>query len=433
METKLTPRQIAGISRQHGSLFAAIYTIARRNEFTLEVDGYGWTEGLAPTQLATLRRASLKRYCAKQDKRREETALYRKHARGAFLRFLNARRKGRIVRTKFKALELWDLFTNQLDNNDYQDLAVYPQSRPMQRQLGRFIADYERHVINEMMPKKVELARHLALPLYACSGELEADNMQSERIIRISRGVASQNRVTARWKQSEALNFATDGGGQAETQFLIRPELARIACGLVRTIGRPQRNGGHIHINCRMDEQIGERVFDALRYHLSWTRWLVPVARRRHNWASVNNTPYRFTNAKRIKACAVSANTWHTTGTVEMRLWPTSDKAEVWLGRRDLMQGIAKWSETHASRTGDDPAAISQTTAVVAWESFFRWAAVNAPEGLSYALKVLRKKARAVRGEGVEKRACTDLMRIFENARITVRGYRTRNRVTSTL
>lgn len=269
--------------------------------------------------------------------------------------------------------------------------------------------------------------------LYGCSGELEADYMDGRAIAKMAANRGHDHNPASRtthWSHYSWLNYGTDGGGQAETRFAIVGSLPSLVCRQITRLGSTERNGGHIHLNAK-EPEIGERVYNAMRYHLSWFRWLVPSHRRNNRFAAVTDTPQTFENARRRKYAAISANTWDRTHTIEVRLWPTSDDPSDWTGRRDLMQAIAKWSETiprPVDEAGIFPAPINQQTQVKAWPEFYRWAAVNAPEGLRYALKVLRKKARRTRRD-LDQTMAAELWENFLSSGVTVRGFRRRSRI----
>jgi hypothetical protein len=141
-------------------------------------------------------------------------------------------------------------------------------------------------------------AYHDLLPLYACSGELEAGSLHYYR----------------RRNERPYWHVGTDGGGQPEIRFRVNPLLTNKACKLVCRIGSQERNGGHIHLNCKKDTEIGTRVFAAFRTHLVWFRYLANASRRNGRWSSVSNTPSHFTESRRIKSAAISCNTWLTLG-----------------------------------------------------------------------------------------------------------------------
>jgi len=352
-----------------------------------------------------------------------------------------------------KAVDGFDAMSSSYLSWDTLQEAIAGQEKAfhaVRREIGRYWHDREQDVIRVRMPKAGKYIRPKGserdeLPLYACSGELEANRMNAAKILRISKGAGQQDgRNHARWTHSAGLVFSRDGGGQAETQFLITEPHARLVCSLVDELGPQRCNGGHIHLNCKGDEAIGERVFNAMRYHLSWTRWLVGSVRRRHRWSPV--LPYQndsrfdsgvqrtFEEAKRVKRAAVSANTWSRTGTIEMRLWGTTSNANEWLGRRDLMIAIARWSESNTSAHMEPDGSckrINNITEAEAWPAFFRWAAANAPKGLAYALKTLRRKSRSSR-RNVDSDHARQLMGQFEATGLTCSGYRRRNRITPT-
>ena len=352
-----------------------------------------------------------------------------------------------------RACDSFDSFASNYLNYDTLQAAIKGQSSAyyaIRQELGRYWHDREQDVIKARIPRAGKYIRPLGaekdeLPLYACSGELEANCMKVEKIIKLSKEKGRMDgRHHASWKHSPSLVFARDGGGQAECQFLITPARARLVCSLVEDLGPQKNNGGHIHLNCKGDEAIGERVFNALRYHISWTRWLVGSVRRRHRWSPVttheNDTRYEsgvqrtFQEAVRVKRAAVSANTWSRTGTIEMRLWGTTSNPAEWLGRRDLMIAIARWSETHAAdclEPDGNNKRISNSTGAEAWPSFFRWAATHAPKGLAYALRTLRRKARSSR-RNIDSDQARQLMGQFEASGLTCAGYRRRNRIATT-
>ena len=345
----------------------------------------------------------------------------------AMLEFFNVAKsvsKIRKYRKFIKLMSHFDDYIGTLGKAQLEDMIAGKGRQEIQI----FIGNRAKRFFNSNPPYKEKGKKPLydELPLYACSGELEADAMNYHKIIKLSRGASN---TTGYWKQSDKLNFSRDGGGQRETQFHIDPVRAKIVCGLVTRLGGHRRNGGHIHINCKYDYATGKRVFDALRYHLSWTRWLVSGVRRNHTWAPVSGTDQTFDRAIGHKQAAVTANTWHRTGTVEMRVWGTTNKPEEWLGRAKLMQAIAKWSEAFNCTPNDTPYPITMDTAHLAWPQFFSWACRHAPEGLCYALKTMRKKLRMASTPSVDKQACEAFLTAWEQSGRTCRGYRTRQPV----
>jgi len=294
---------------------------------------------------------------------------------------------------------------------------------------GQKLATYEKHII-EMANERIEALRrqkkvplYLELPLFACSGELEADQMKVGKVSKIARNKGANHRVTYAWKFNDKLDFGVDGGGQAETRFLIEGSLPDLVCNCVEKIGEARRNGGHIHINVQNNETIAETVFLSFRYHLSWFRWLVPAVRRHHRWCNIDSTPDNWRSARNEKACAISGNSYYRTGTVEIRLWPTSDKATEWRGRAALMQAMAKWG---VERAFNGVFQINKSVGEAAWTEFFCWAAKKHPEGLRYALRTLRRKMRSCTEE-VDRVECGRLYQLFLDSGVTVAGFRRRS------
>lgn len=361
----------------------------------------------------------------------ERQATYQKAMR-MFFKIAKQTKKIKQFRKHYKLAEQWQDYVSCLSNGDIRNLASLKNYNSFCLSIGSRMKSLLQYYPPYSLKGIEDKPLHIEYPLYSCSGELEADRMDTQRLFKISRGEAKAAGSHYLWRQSKHLNFARDGGGQAEVQFHIRPELTKVVCGLVKDIGRINRNGGHIHLNCKQDEEIGRRVFNSMRYHLSWSRWLVPYARREHSWSSVTSTGATFEDAKRIKASAISCNTWSRTGTVEMRLWGTTNKETEWMGRRDLMQSIAKWSETNnAVEFGVKP--INQETASAAWPAFYQYASRFAPAGLAYALKTFRKKIRSSATASLDRNAAIVFMRSWEDSGLTCRGYRCHTRVTTPL
>lgn len=366
--------------------------------------------------------------------------IYKEFSKCWTLPKIKATRRVRRLRTRTVMSNWLDTLHWREKNNIFDRIGEGdPETIKMIREnIGAYVKFYYQQFVNARIDDNRTAKRRAdsrlweKMRLYECSGELEADYMHSSRIAKIARArghVHSQENRTTYYDNYSWLNFGTDGGGQAETRFAISGSLPSLVCNMVASIGSSERNGGHIHMNCKT-EAIGERVFDALRYHLSWFRWLVPSHRRNHRWCPVNGVQSNFRDAQGVKQAAVSCNTWSRTRTVEVRLWPTSAKASDWYGRRDLMQAIARWSETNPRPTDDNgvfPAPINQETQPKAWREFYTWAAVNAPDGLRYALMVLRKKSRNA-SLGVDHQQAKALYDQFLASGITVRGFRRRAR-----
>jgi len=412
------------IVKSQGPLYAAGLTIMQARNWGTSPRNAGLSDILEPHQFIRLQSIyQRKRLYTNAVTIQEQTKLERETMRKVY-RMALGRRKFRAIFRKYSVKDVWQhisSYTNVWIGSDLNTIQL-------RKEVGHAIHRLERSHIGSLVVPKVEKPLYESMPLYTCSGELEATSMDTFRIRKLAKGKSSTSSRHEYWKHSAHLNFARDGGGQAETQFLIRPELTRIVCGLVRTLGSQSRNGGHIHINCGKDEAIGESVYSALRYNLTWMRWLVPYSRRSGHWSQTNTVQSTFNRAKSVKATALSANTWNRTGTVEMRLWGTSKKVEDWIGRRDIMQAIAKWSEWQDVDSLNSCPLAEETTRI-AWPEFVRWSSVNAPEALAYALRVIRKKCRAASTPQKDREACNLLWQEFEATGIRVRGFRRRNPV----
>ena len=417
---------------QHRSAeFIAAYVTLKKTNFDCAVSNLPWEMpvGEERNKLLSIRQ---KHRNAIRDKDLLEFQEQKKKAMRMFFKIAKRTKKIRRFRNCYKLADQWEEYVSCLSRGDIRNLAELKNYASLCLSIGSRMKSLVQYYPPYSLKGIEDKPLHLEYPLYSCSGELEADRMDTSRLFKISRGKARAAGSHYLWRQSKHLNFDRDGGGQAEVQFHIRPELTKVVCGLVKEIGRVNRNGGHIHLNCQKDEEIGRRVFNAMRYHLSWSRWLVTYARREHNWSSVTSTGQTFEDAQRIKASAISCNTWSRTGTVEMRLWGTTDKETEWMGRRDLMQSIAKWSETNnAVEFGVKP--INQETAATAWPAFYQYASRFAPAGLAYALKTFRKKIRSSVTASLDRNAAIGFMRSWEESGLTCRGYRCRTRCTTPL
>jgi hypothetical protein len=295
-------------------------------------------------------------------------------------------------------------------------------ARQLDKNLGPYFKKWERDILRDHTPKKVEPSYWDKLPLYECSGELEATSLRSFK--RVDDQCVST--ILVRQYKAAYWDVGRDGGGQHEIRFRIFANIPEVACNLVHRLGSIERNGGHIHLNCKRDEAIGRAVYYALRYHLSWTRYLAPLTRRHSRWCPIGATG-SWVDAQSVKFAAISANTFGRTGTVEMRLWGTSRKPSDWRFRASLMQAIAFWSEDNAERDCATP--INNETAVEAWESFYRWAALHQPGTLRALLNTLKAKARTIgnqRGSidrfGAAK--CAEFVQQFEASDTRLPGYR---------
>jgi hypothetical protein len=415
------------IVKSEGPLYAAGLTILQARDWRQGPRNAGLADILDPVQFNKLNKVYRRKECTRCEVRSEINTRAEKRTKREIYRMALGRKTFRAIFRNFSINELWNRVYNNTNinlNTSLEDLLNH------RKEIGYTIRRIEKEYINSHeVPKKADKPLFEAMPLYTCSGELEATGMDVHRINKISKGKGMLYRRHCLWKHSAHLNFAQDGGGQAETQFLIRPELTRLVCGLVTSIGSQSRNGGHIHINCGKDEAVGHRVYAALRFNLTWMRWLVPYSRRSGHWSNMGTVASCFDRAKTIKATALSANTWNRTGTVEMRLWGTSKKPEDWLGRRDIMQAIANWSAETMDINDVYAYPLAEETTRIAWPAFVRWSAVNAPEALAYALRTIRKKCRSRATAQKDKDACNLLWQEFESTGVRVRGFRRRNPV----
>jgi len=290
-----------------------------------------------------------------------------------------------------------------------------------QREVGHWLRSWEKRLLRDAQ-SRIEQSYYDRLPLYECSGELEAQSLRNARWF--GGTYRSTNRV--RSYKTPYWDVGRDGGGQPEIRFRITQKLPDVACNLVHRLGSIDRNGGHIHLNCKRDEAIGRSVFFAMRHHLSWFRYLAPLTRRQSRWCNVQDTRSDWEAAKSRKYAAVSAGQFTNLGTIEVRLWPTSRKPGDWRFRASLMQAISKWSEDHIDCNGESP--ISNDTAVQAWESFYRWAAIHEPSTLREILKTMKAKARTTTNRrridrfGAVK--CDEFVRQFDASDTRLRGYR---------
>lgn len=320
----------------------------------------------------------------------------------------------------------------------------------LRKQVGNFFHRAERTYLRSKAPAAVvEQPYYMKLPLYECSGELECTRAN------FGTRVASIHR--------DYWDMGRDGGGQPEIRFRISGNLPRLACSKVVNLGPATKNGGHIHLNCRKDEWVGQRTFFAFRYHMSWFRYLEPYARRNHRHASVDAVPREWRNAKGYKFAAISANCWSRYGTVEIRLWGPSRNPKDWAMRSELMKAMARWAEyaemvnavgeNEQSGIGamaatvpypgqDNPEArplgheqmpvphwmlnpplCKNENSKVAFMDFARWCAVSAPDVLRWVLKKFAKKASAPRDARAQEMART-YVRMFNESSIRLPRYR---------
>jgi hypothetical protein len=320
------------------------------------------------------------------------------------------RRKLRAL-CRSKIVNLFDTITQVIEKNEDDDFTLTADPR----RLDAYITGLEKWHFRRMVINKGKFEGkeyHDRLPLYACSGELEAQSLRYSR----SR-VMNTERIF--W------HVGRDGGGQPEIRFRIHPTTTAKACKLVSRIGSQSRNGGHIHLNCRKNDEIGNRVFHGLRSNLVWMRYLANHARRSGRWSSVDNTPNTFAEAKRIKGAAISCNTWNHTGTVEMRLWGTTAKPETWAFRSRLMQSIARMSETESQPMPQ----MLRENAAPTFLTFARWAAQHDPQTLRETLHEMRRKSRT-NADRIGADQCRALVAAFDASDIRLTGYRRRSTIT---
>jgi hypothetical protein len=293
------------------------------------------------------------------------------------------------------------------------------------QELGRWLKNDEKtDRACELMKRSREAAVSFwdRQPLFACAGELECRTLRSNWR-HLGRYVSTRS-VTA--FRRDYWHVGRDGGGQPEIRFAIQHKLPELACRLVYRVGSIDANGGHIHMNCKHDRAIAAQAYDALRHHLSWFRYLAPMTRRRSRWCSVGACG-TFADALATKFAAVSASQFERLGTVEVRLWPTSNKPADWRFRARLMQAIARWGDC-TTVVIDSTQPVNNAAAPVAWEQFFRWAALNEPETLKEILRVMKVKVRTLNARRVIDRfgaaKCDEFVRQFDASEVRLRGYR---------
>lgn len=305
-----------------------------------------------------------------------------------------------------------------------RDVARCTTRLDLLRLVGSFLKGQEADfLMNRQEEVRIANAKPLTklLDLYTCSGELEFNEVKSRKVGKLG------------LQRGEFWELGRDGGGQHELRFRITSTLPRAAVSIVQSLGPVTRNGGHIHMNCKGDTAIGERVFHALRYHLKWFQWLCPMVRRNNRFCHVENVSLKFADAMNDnKYAAIAANTWDRTGTVEVRVWPASADAGDWTGRAAFMKGIAKWSErtpeyfTDAS-LGEQGlyaiGAVSDNTNLNEQENFLElveWMTEHDSATLRWLTSEMREKAKGeparngrVDQEGVTR--CYELMRAYED------------------
>ena len=336
---------------------------------------------------------------------------------------LKHRRYWRVVlrRRGEKLLDLYELVDRVFGVTNLARMA----RRSAEAELGRWLKNDETtDRACEMMKRSREAAVSFwdRQPLFACAGELECRTLRAHWR-HLGRYISTRS-VTG--YRADYWHVGRDGGGQPEIRFAIQHKLPDLACRLVYRVGSIDANGGHIHMNCKHDRNIAGQTYDALRHHLSWFRYLAPMTRRRSRWCSVGSCG-TFATALTTKYAAVSASQFGRLGTVEVRLWPTSARPADWRFRARLMQAIARWGDC-TTVVVDSTQPVNNAAAPVAWEQFFRWAALNDPETLKEILRAMKTKVRTLNARRVIDRfgaaKCDEFVRQFDRSDVRLRGYR---------
>ena len=353
----------------------------------------------------------------------ERNERQQRHLRAVASVIVGCLRHRKLYRRTFRkdGVTLQDL-VDRIRNHFGSDWFGSANTREIIKGVGQFLKSIEKSKINQMLPEPLTPEYWDRLPLYECSGELEATGLHGYKTTPTGRSV-STNRI--RSYQKPYWDVGRDGGGQHEIRFRITQKLPDVACNLVSNLGSIERNGGHIHINCKRAEDYGQAVYYSLRYHLSWFRYLAPWTRRRSRWCSVNACCENWDDALGRKYSAVSAAQFERLGTVEVRLWPTSRKPSEWRMRAALMQAIARWSEDNVT----PEASVTNETAPQAWASFYRWAAIHEPETLKEIIKAMKAKVRTINNtsRNVDRYGalkCDEFVRQFDASDTRLSGYR---------
>ena len=353
----------------------------------------------------------------------ERNERQQRHLRAVASVIVGCLRHRKLYRRTFRkdGVTLQDL-VDRIRNHFGSDWFGSANTREIIKGVGQFLKSIEKSKINQMLPEPLTPEYWDRLPLYECSGELEATGLHGYKTTPTGRSV-STNRI--RSYQKPYWDVGRDGGGQHEIRFRITQKLPDVACNLVSNLGSIERNGGHIHINCKRAEDYGQAVYYSLRYHLSWFRYLTPWTRRRSRWCSVNACCESWDDALGRKYSAVSAAQFERLGTVEVRLWPTSRKPSEWRMRAALMQAIARWSEDNVT----PEASVTNETAPQAWASFYRWAAIHEPETLKEIIKAMKAKVRTINNtsRNVDRYGavkCDEFVRQFDASDTRLSGYR---------
>jgi hypothetical protein len=380
-------------------------------------------DGLPFEEKEVIRRARSRIRDRIADAGREMTRNAKVEALRQVLKIALGRRVTKIMARKaWKLLEMADQCVAGVYGREaYADFLTWLKDNPKDAQqlIGRFFKGRERIAVADIAISKMrpEEPYYAKLPLFECSGELECNQLRylsetSEKLVR-RHGV-------------DYWNIGRDGGGQHEIRFRIHRTLPDLACRLVRELGPTARNGGHIHINVQRDEETGKAVFFGLRRHLAWFRWMVLPNRRSHQrgYSSVCNTRATWGEALNQKFAALAANHFNDFGTIEVRLWPSTDKPDEWRFRAEFMQAMATWSlEQDPSDLA--PICITSADGQQDFMKFAAWAATHEPRVMRGLMGRLRRKANTSR-DSRGAMECRALVNLFDESGIRVRGMRRR-------
>ena len=332
----------------------------------------------------------------------------------------NRKGLGEVIQRQGGSMALWRNFERRLGSSMLRTKSLVE----LEKLFGSYLKDLHKRNLYDKAShiadlKSVKERLSNKLDLYACSGELEFLSADRRKIDRMKGQVNG-------WTIGDFWNLGRDGGGQHELRFRIAGGVPKAACSIVSRLGGASRMGGHIHLNCKGDSLIGSKVYSALRRNLCWMRWLVPESRRANHFCGVSLTPVTFAEAQSRKYAAISANTWSYTGTIEMRLWPSSSKPVDWENRARLMQSIAKWSEGY---TLDELQAfamlpIAREQQHSAWRNYYLWASENDPEALLIAINLLRAKSRQSSSDARGAEHSAELVSQFNASSTRLVGYR---------
>jgi len=380
-------------------------------------------DGLPFEEKEVIRRARSRIRTKIKEAGKEMTRSAKVEALRQVLKLALGRRVTKIMARKaWKLLEMADTcITHVYAPDAYADFLAWSKSNTKEARLliGRFFKHRERVAVADIAISKMrpEEPYYAKLPLFECSGELECNQLRylsetSEKLVR-RHGV-------------DYWNIGRDGGGQHEIRFRIHRTLPDLACRLVRELGPTARNGGHIHINVQRDEETGKAVFFGLRRHLAWFRWMVLPNRRTHQrgYSSVVNTRADWNEALCQKFAALAANHFNDFGTIEVRLWPSTDKPDEWRFRAEFMQAMARWS-VDQEWCDIAPSCITTEAGREDFMKFAAWAATHEPRVMRGLMGRLRRKANTTR-DNRGALECRALVNLFDASGIRVPGMRRR-------